>query len=104
MMADPVKPARKMEEMSPRRRGYKLVMCSWDRWKHMPPAPSSTAPAGSALKPLVLEHPSRMRAVMFTREPAGEVFRWPDMEGGGEWVRQELGKGLEQRNPGGRRG
>ena len=50
MMAQPVKPARKMDEMRPRLRGNRLVMCSWDRWKHIPPAPKMTAPAGSALK------------------------------------------------------
>jgi len=78
MMAEPVKPARKMEEMRPRRRGYRLVMWSWERWKHMPPAPKSTAPAGRPLKAFVLEQPSRMRAVMFVNDPAGgAVFAFP---------------------------
>ena len=70
MMAQPVNPARKMEEMRPRRRGNKFVMCSCERWKHMPPAPRSTVPACRALKCLVFEKPSRKSAVMLRQVPA----------------------------------
>lgn len=69
-MAHPVKPAKKVDEIMPRRRGNKFVMCSWERWKHIPPAPRMTAPAWRALKPLVLEHPSRTSAMMLRVVPA----------------------------------
>ncbi len=70
MMAHPVKPARKIEDIRPLLLGNKFVMCNCDKWKHMPPAPKMTAPGGRALKPLVLEQPRRMRAVMLSVVPA----------------------------------
>ena len=73
MIAQPVNPARKMEEMRPLLRGNKFVMCSCERWKHMPPAPRSTVPACRALKCLVLEKPSRKSAVILRQVPAEAI-------------------------------
>lgn len=81
MMAHPVNPARNIEEMRPLRLGNRLVMCSCERWKHIPPAPRMTAPGGKALNALVLEQPRRMSAIMFRVLPAKakpSIIRYAD--------------------------
>ena len=69
MAPQPVKPATRRLEMKPRLRGYRLEMCSCDRWKVMPARPRMTAPAGRPLKSWVLEQPSKMRPTMFSIVP-----------------------------------
>ena len=71
MIAAPVNPAKKMEEMRPRFLGNRLEMCSCARLKHMPPPPRRITPGLRALKlECVLEHPRRIKPVTFSVVPA----------------------------------
>ena len=71
MIAAPVNPAKKMEEMRPRFLGNRLEMCNWARLKHMPPPPNRITPGRRALKlECVLEQPRRIKPVTFSVVPA----------------------------------